>query len=111
MIAHSKLHVHMHNPGGTVQLTYELLLERRVSPSGGGGGGGRPTLKVLGGAEAPPHLATFRRPCVRPHKLFGNFLISPLSAHCLKPYFHSPDVANKEIGEISGIRYVPLTQF
>ena len=23
-----------------------------------------------------------------PHKLFGTFLISPLSAHCLKPYFH-----------------------
>ena len=22
-----------------------------------------------------------------PHKLFGNVLISPLSAHCLKPYF------------------------
>ena len=23
-----------------------------------------------------------------PHKLFGNFLISPLSAHGVKPYFH-----------------------
>ena len=42
------------------------------------------------------HLRSVKNTCVaqslysefRPLKLFGNLLISPLSAHCLEPYFH-----------------------
>ena len=43
-----------------------------------------------------------------PHKLFGNFLISPLSMHSLFEAIFSQDVA-KEGRQLSGIRYVPLT--